>query len=105
MVLPALAIALGGSAGYIAGGDGDPEPRAQAVQVRPANAPIVEPIAPTPTQNATQSDPQIEVEPDSDPTPTVHGTARPAIKPKQQPHKPKPLKTTPCNVYDHMDGC
>ena len=107
VVLPALAIALGGSAGWIVGGD-EAEPRAQAVQARPANTPIVEPIAPAHAQTA-QPDPQIEVDPD--PTPATHGTMRPAAKPRPQPqsqaqpHKTKPLKTRPCNVYDHMDGC
>jgi hypothetical protein len=106
VVLPALAIALGGSAGYIVGGD-DAQPRAQAVQARPANAPIIEPIVQAPVPAAAHTDPQIEVEPDPDPTPTSHGTVRPTvIKPKQQPpHKVKSVKTTPCNVYDHMDGC
>ncbi len=96
VVLPALAIAIGGSAGYIVGGR-EPDRAPQAVhQARPQITPIPMPAQP---------DPNIEVEPDPDPgKPVVHGATRPAAN-KPKPHKAKPLKSAPCNVYDHMDGC
>lgn len=98
VVLPALAIAIGGSAGYIVGG-GDDEPRAQAVHQA---QPIVEPIE-TRAPAAAQPDEEIEVEPTEAAKPAARGTTRPAVS-RPKPHKPK-VKSAPCNVYDHMDGC
>ena len=97
-VLPALAIALGGGLGYVVGTrDAESAPGAAPATPQPA---AVQPIVEAPA--AAQPDREIEMPETA--RPTVPGTVRrpPVVRPKQ---KPKPTKTRPCNVYDHMDGC
>jgi hypothetical protein len=102
-VYPALAIAIGGGLGAIVGF------ARQEYEPRPARAAVVKPViatpqpvvaTPAPIADSTPP-PEIEVEPAltikaSDPAPRL------APKPKA---RPKPTKSTSCNVYDHMSGC
>jgi outer membrane biosynthesis protein TonB len=103
-VFPTLAIVIGGGLGF-AVTIAEPESSAQAAQpLHLAAKPIAEvPAPPTPSPAPVAADPplEIEVEPDP-PKPGAANVPRPTPRPK---HRPKPTKSTPCNVYEHMDGC
>jgi hypothetical protein len=90
---PALAIAIGGGLGYaVASVRQAAEPR------QPIHA-AAEPVVAAPRPSAPPSpavappSPEIEISPDP-----VNVTPKPK-------GKAKPVKSTRCNVYDHMNGC
>jgi hypothetical protein len=97
-----LAIAIGGGLGYVVPLKPD---TIVATQPVPQHA-VVEPIAPPPPPPAIVAPPRVTEPPAPEieikPEPVKPGAAHVAPKP---PRKPKPSKSTPCNVYEHMDGC
>jgi hypothetical protein len=105
-VAAVLAIAIGGGLGHWVGTrDAESEAGARPVQaIKPTVKPIeVEAPPPAPANTVpTQPDHEIEIEPDPV-TPGASPVVRHAKPRPKQP--PKSSKHTPCNVYDHMDGC
>lgn len=115
LVWPALAIGIGGGLGrWVATREPAPEPNAETAQAAPPSQPLpaVKPVAdvavPAP---ATTTDPPAAADTAPDPAielssepgkPTANAVRRATVVPK---HKPKTIRRTPCNVYDHMDGC
>jgi hypothetical protein len=107
-VYPALAIAIGGGLGAVVGfARQETEPRRQThATVKPivaAPQPSVAPAAPSPEIEIQPIEvPPFEVEADPVKAATGGSAPRATAKPKV---KAKPTKSTPCNVYDHMNGC
>ncbi len=97
---PALAIAIGGGSGYVVA-----LARQEAEPTQPIHA-TAEPIVAAPQPSTRSADvapptPEIEIPAESVKA-TSDGLAPRTPKPKG---KPKPTKSTRCNVYDHMNGC
>ena len=110
-ILAMLAIVIGGGLGFVvAHGDdesaSEPAPVQATLPPRPESKPTIEPIlpevmappAPAADHSTTEPVPTTEPAPTTKPAVVHHVPIKP--KPKQ-----KPNRTTPCNVYDHMDGC
>jgi len=107
-VYPALAIAIGGGLGYvvaIARQETEPRramhstPKRTAAPIAAAPQPSVEPPAPSP---------EIELQPDEvqpDPVKTTGEAPGPRVSPRPKVKLKPAAKRTPCNVYDHMNGC
>ncbi len=106
VVFPVLAIAVGGGLGAVV-------PVAEDVKVatqpaRPKAKPITSPqhVEPQPAVPSVVEPPPVveppEIEVQPEPVKSAGGAVRVAPKPK---HKPTKSKSTPCNVYEHMDGC
>ena len=108
-VLATFAIAIGGGLGYVVArsddeSTSDPTPVHATLPPQPESKPTIEPILPAPaTAPAPVTAPATEP---ATTEPVVN--AKPAAV-HHVPLKPKPKlkssRTTPCNVYDHMDGC
>jgi hypothetical protein len=104
---PALAIAIGGGLGYVVAlareesavtQPAPPDKRVVAAPQPSAPRADVEPSSPA----VDPASAEIEIEPD--PVKAVDDGAAPRNVRKAK-AKPKPTKSTPCNVYDHMNGC
>jgi hypothetical protein len=102
-VYPALAISIGGGLGYVVANAREPElQRVIHSTAKPVvAAPTITPVA-APQPDPPSPDPEIEVQPETVKAATAGPAPRTMPKPKA---KPKPAKSTPCNIYDHMNGC
>jgi hypothetical protein len=110
IVFPVLAIAVGGGLGYVVPVAEDAKVASQPAPHKVAKPTVSQPkvvepppaavIEPPVVEPPAAEPPEIEVQPE--PVKSAGGVVRVPPRPK---HKPKPNKTTPCNVYEHMDGC
>jgi hypothetical protein len=93
---PALAIAIGGGLGYVVAD------LRQAPEIHATTTPVV--AAPQPSASPDVAAPSPEIEVDPEPVKAASTALAPRVTPKPK-GKPKPTKSTRCDVYDHMNGC